>query len=170
MAIPMYGQNKDGSVLDNLANGKIRGVKEVNASTTLSAEDAGKLIVIGTAGIEVTLPSAEAGMHFDFCLKVEATAGTTIVASSGDCFFGTVKVFSTTADQGAVQQSVTHAAAIGTVASYDNFDLVHDSTTLGGHAGDTFSFTAVDSTAWLCNANLVTDGANPGTIAVINAG
>ena len=170
MGIPLYGQNKDGNVLGNVADGKIRGIKEVNASTTLSKEDAGKLIVIGTAAIEVTLPSAEAGMTFEFCLKVESTAGTTIVASSGDCFFGTVKVFSTTADQGAVMQSIDHATAIATVASYDNFDLVHDSTTLGGHAGDTFSFTAVDSTAWLCNANLVTDGANPGTIAVINAG
>tara|TARA_A100001515_G_scaffold96858_1_gene77799 strand:- start:476 stop:985 length:510 start_codon:yes stop_codon:yes gene_type:complete len=169
MAIPMYGQNKDGDQLDLEIGGK-KEVVTLTAATTLTAEDAGKLICINAAAIEVTLPSAEAGMVFDFVFFQDTTAGATIVANTGDCFFGTVKVFSTTADQGAVQQSVTHADAIGTVANYDNLDFVHDSTTLGGKAGDSVRCIAVDSTAWMVDANLVTDGANPGTIAAINAG
>ena len=169
MANPIYGQNKLDNKLDLVSNGK-KDVITLTAATTLQASDAGKLICVNAAAIEVTLPSAEAGMVFDFTFFQDTTAGATIVAASGDCFFGTVKVFSTTADQGAVQQSVTHAAAIGTVADYDNLDFVHDSTTLGGKAGDSVRLIAVDSTAWMVDANLVTDGANPGTIAAINAG
>ena len=169
MAIPMYGQNKDGDVLDLVTNGK-KEVMTLTAASTLTAEDAGKLICVNAAAIEVTLPSAEAGMVFDFTFFQDTTAGATVVAASGDCFFGTVKVFSTTADQGAVQQSLTHATAIATVADYDNLDFVHDSATLGGKAGDSVRLIAVDSTAWMVSANLVTDHANPTTIAAINAG
>tara|TARA_R100000008_G_C3550233_1_gene149972 strand:- start:466 stop:978 length:513 start_codon:yes stop_codon:yes gene_type:complete len=170
MANPMYGQNKADDKLDLLANGKNLGVETLTAATTLKASDSGKLIAVNAAAIAVTLPSAEAGMWFDFVFFQDTTAGATIVASSGDCFFGTVKVFSTTADQGAVQQSLTHATAIGTVADYDNLDFVHDSATLGGKAGDSVRLIAVDDTAWMVSANLVTDHANPGTIAAINAG
>tara|TARA_R110002020_G_scaffold119358_1_gene272373 strand:- start:149 stop:661 length:513 start_codon:yes stop_codon:yes gene_type:complete len=170
MANPLYGQNKADDKIDKLKSGKILGVKTVNASETLVAADAGKLIMIGTAAIEVTLPTAAEGLFYDFCLKVESTAGTTIVASSGDCVFGTVHVESTTADNTAVHQVVPHATAIGTVTSYDNVDFVHDSATLGGHAGDVIRLTAVDDTAWLLQGTLTTDHANPGTIAVINAG
>ena len=170
MANPLYGQNKADDAIDLLRNGKLLGVRECNDDTTLVAADSGKLIMIGTAAKTITLPSAEEGMVIEFCLKVEATAGTTIAAASGDCFFGTVDVQSTTADHTAVTQVVTHAAAIGTVASYDNLDFVHDSATLGGHAGDYIKLIAVDDTAWLLSGTLTTDHANPGTIAVINAG
>ena len=166
----MYGQNKADDKIDLLQNGKMLGIKTVTAATTLTAADSGKLIMIGAAAISVTLPTAAEGLVFDFCLKVESTAGTTIVASSGDCVFGTVHVESTTADNTAVHQVVTHAAAIGTVTSYDNIDFVHDSATLGGHAGDAFRLVAVDDTAWLYSGTITTDHANPGTIAVINAG
>ena len=170
MANPMYGQNKADDKIDLLQKGKMLGVKTVTAAETLTAADSGKLIMIGTAAIEVTLPTAAAGLMFDVCLKVESTAGTTIVASSGDCFFGVVDVQSTTVDNTAVTQVIDHATAIGTVTSYDNLDFVHDSATLGGHAGDYIRLTAVDDTAWLFQGTLTTDHANPGTIAVINAG
>ena len=170
MANPLYGSNKADDKVDRLSSGKNLGVETLTAATTLTSDDCGKLIAVNAAAIEVTLPSAEAGMWFDVVFMQDTTAGATIVASSGECFFGTVKVFSTTADQGAVQQSVTHAAAIGTVADYDNLDFVHDSATLGGKAGDSVRLIAVDSTAWMVSANLVTDHANPGTIAAINAG
>jgi hypothetical protein len=169
MANPLYGQNKLDDKLDLVADGK-KDVLTLTAAHTLTADDAGKLIVVNAAAIEVTLPTAAAGLVFDFVFMIDTTAGATIVASTGDCFFGTVKVFSTTADQGAVQQSVPHATATGTVADYDNLDFVHDSATLGGKAGDSVRVIAVDSDAWMVSANLVTDHANPGTIAAINAG
>ena len=168
MANPIYGQNKLDDKLDLLSNGK-KDVITLTAATTLSASDAGKLICVNAAAIAVTLPSAEAGMEFDFVFFIDTTAGATIVASSGDCFFGTLTVNSATKTKSSAQ-SIDHATAIGTVASYDNLDFVHDSQTLGGKAGDSVKCIAVDSTAWMVNGALMTDGHDPDAIAAINAG
>ena len=168
MANPIYGQNKLDDKLDLLSNGK-KDVITLTAAATLSASDAGKLICVNAAAIEVTLPSAEAGMEFDFVFFIDTTAGATIVASSGDCFFGTLTVNSATKTKSSAQ-SIDHATAIGTVASYDNLDFVHDSQTLGGKAGDSVKCIAVDSTAWMVNGALMTDGNDPDAIAAINAG
>ena len=168
MANPIYGQNKLDDKLDLLSNGK-KDVITLTAATTLSASDAGKLICVNAAAIAVTLPSAEAGMEFDFVFFIDTTAGATIVASSGDCFFGTVTVNSLTKTKSSAQ-SIDHATAIATVTSYDNLDFVNDSQTLGGQAGDSVRLIAVDDTAWMVNAALVTAGNDPDAIAVINAG
>ena len=168
MANPIYGQNKLDDKLDLLSNGK-KDVITLTAATTLSASDAGKLICVNAAAIEVTLPSAEAGMEFDFVFFIDTTAGATIVASSGDCFFGTLTVNSATKTKSSAQ-SIDHATAIGTVTSYDNLDFVHDSQTLGGKAGDSVKLIAVDSAAWMVNGALMTDGNDPDAIAAINAG
>ena len=168
MANPIYGQNKLDDKLALLSNGK-KDVITLTAATTLSASDAGKLICVNAAAIAVTLPSAEAGMEFDFVFFIDTTAGATIVASSGDCFFGTLTVNSATKTKSSAQ-SIDHATAIGTVASYDNLDFVHDSQTLGGKAGDSVKCIAVDSTAWMVNGALMTDGNDPDAIAAINAG
>ena len=168
MANPIYGQNKLDDKLDLLSNGK-KDVITLTAATTLSASDAGKLICVNAAAIAVTLPSAEVGMEFDFVFFIDTTAGATIVASSGDCFFGTLTVNSATKTKSSAQ-SIDHATAIGTVASYDNLDFVHDSQTLGGKAGDSVKLIAVDSTAWMVNGALMTDGNDPDAIAAINAG
>ena len=168
MANPIYGQNKLDDKLDLLSNGK-KDVITLTAATTLSASDAGKLICVNAAAIAVTLPSAEVGMEFDFVFFIDTTAGATIIASSGDCFFGTLTVNSATKTKSSAQ-SIDHATAIGTVASYDNLDFVHDSQTLGGKAGDSVKCIAVDSTAWMVNGALMTDGNDPDAIAAINAG
>jgi len=169
MANPLYGQNKADDKIDRLKSGKNLGVKTLTAATTLTSADAGKIIVVNAAAIAVTLPTAEAGMVFDFVFMIDTTAGATIVASSGDCFFGTVTVNSTTKTKSSAQ-SIDHATAIGTVTSYDNLDFVHDSQTLGGKAGDSVRLIAVDDTAWMVNGALVTDGNDPDSIAAINAG
>jgi len=169
MANPLYGQNKADDKIDRLKSGKNLGVRTLTAATTLTSADAGKIIVVNAAAIAVTLPTAEAGMVFDFVFMIDTTAGATIVASSGDCFFGTVTVNSTTKTKSSAQ-SIDHATAIGTVASYDNLDFVHDSQTLGGKAGDSVRLVAVDDTAWMVNGALVSDGNDPDAIAAINAG
>ena len=168
MANPQYGQNKVDDKLDLVADGK-KTIKTLTGATTLDSSDAGKLICVNAAAIAVTLPSAEAGMVFDFVFFIDTTAGATIVASSGDCFFGTLTVNSATKTKSSAQ-SIDHATAIGTVASYDNLDFVHDSQTLGGKAGDSVRLIAVDSTAWMVNGALMTDGNDPDAIAAINAG
>ena len=108
-------------------------------------------------------------MEFDFVFFIDTTAGATIVAASGDCFFGTLTVNSATKTKSSAQ-SIDHATAIGTVTSYDNLDFVHDSQTLGGKAGDSVKLIAVDSTAWMVNGALMSDGNDPDAIAAINAG
>ena len=168
MANPIYGQNKLDDKLDLLSNGK-KDVVTLTAATTLSASDAGKLICVNAAAVKVTLPSAEVGMEFDFVFFIDTTAGATIVAASGDCFFGTLTVNSATKTKSSAQ-SIDHATAIGTVTSYDNLDFVHDSQTLGGKAGDSVKLIAVDATAWMVNGALMTDGNDPDAIAAINAG
>ena len=169
MANPLYGQNKADDKIDRLKSVKNLGVRTLTAATTLTSADAGKIIVVNAAAIAVTLPTAEAGMVFDFVFMIDTTAGATIVASSGDCFFGTVTVNSTTKTKSSAQ-SIDHATAIGTVASYDNLDFVHDSQTLGGKSGDSVRLIAVDDTAWMVNGALVSDGNDPDAIAAINAG
>jgi hypothetical protein len=168
MANPLYGQNTADDKIDLLKSGKALGVILVNDDYTMSAGDVGKLMVIGTAAKTITLPSAAAGMVVDVLLKVESNAGSTIIAASGDCFFGTVQVVSST-DNKCASQQLTYATATGTVTSYDNFDLDHDATALGGHVGDRIQFIAIDDTAWLVDCVLTVDG-NPSSIAVINAG
>ena len=91
-----------------------------------------------------------------------------IVAGASDSVFGNIQVISTT-DNKCSAVSITHATSTGTVASYDNIDLDHDTTTLGGKAGDVIRVIAVDSTAWLVQTTLTMDG-NPSSGAVINAG
>ena len=161
MANPLYGQNKADDKLDLLQSGKNLGVKTLTSATTLTSADAGKLICVNAAAIAVTLPTAEVGMVFDFVFFIDTTAG--------DCFFGTLTVNSATKTKSSAQ-SIDHATAIGTVTSYDNLDFVHDSQTLGGKAGDSVRLIAVDSTAWMVNGALMTDGNDPDAIAAINAG
>ena len=165
----MYGQNKDDDKLDLLKSGKLLGVKTIATAQTLAAEDAGKLICVNAAAIEVTLPSAVEGMVFDFVFFIDTTAGATIIASSGDCFFGTLTVNSATKTKSSAQ-SIDHATAIATTTSYDHLDFVHDSQTLGGKAGDSVRLIAVSDTAWMVNGALMTDGNDPDAIAAINAG
>ena len=168
MANPLYGQNKADSDIAIYGRGKMN-IITTTAAHTLSADDSGSLIFANVAAAELTLPSAAAGLHFYYMVGIDATAGSTIVAASGDCFFGQVTVISTTDDKTAVQD-IDHATAIASVADYDNFDLVSNSATLGGTSGDVIHLIAVDSTAWLCSTTLTSVNSNPGSIAVINAG
>jgi len=168
MANPLYGQNKNDDDMSLYGRGKME-IITTTAAHTLVADNSGALIFANVAAAELTLPSAEAGLHFYYMVGIDATAGSTIVAASGDCFFGQIRLISTTEEQTEVQD-VDHATAIATVTSYDNFDLVSNSASLGGTSGDVIHLIAVDSTAWLASCTLTTVHANPAGVAVINAG
>ena len=77
--IPLYGANKDGGFLGNRAAGKVI-TTDGATNLTLSAEDAGSIIVIA-GGVDgacaINLPIGEDGMTYEFYLK--AANGT------GDC-------------------------------------------------------------------------------------
>ncbi len=141
-----------------------------SGATVLTASDSGALVVINVNNQTMTLPTGTAGMHFKFVLGVDAEAGCTILAdsASGDCFYGNIVVHSTT-EANLAAQSVTRAAAIAAPTSNDNLDFVHDTSTLGGTAGDTIEC-IFDGAAWYVDATLQNDAADPGSIAIINAG
>ena len=165
MSNPLYGQNKADTAIDR---GKSSAII-LDAATTLTASQSGTTVLMNVAAVELTLPSAQAGLQFRVIIGIDATAGMTVVAASGDCFFGQVRLISTTEDQTEIQD-VPYATAIAAPGSYDNFDFVSNSATLGGTSGDYVVFTALDDKAWCGSCVLTTVHANPASVAVINAG
>jgi len=165
MANPMYGQNKADNELDKVGSKVIVAADDY----TLVEGDSGATVFVNAAAISITLPAAKAGLKFKVIFGIATTAGADVLAASGDCFFGVVRLGSTTADQAGVPQIITHATAIAAPGSYDTMDFVAATATIGGSAGDTVELVAVDDIAWHVNAELITSNANPGTVAVIVA-
>lgn len=161
-----------GSNVDLKGSAVLKGNKEniivTAVDRTLSASESGSMVCVNHAAKVITLPAAEAGLNFKVCFYIDTTAGAKIVAASGDCFFGTLVVNSTTKTKSSAQ-SIDHATAIGTVADHDTLDFTHDSQTLAGKAGDVVELVCVDDTAWKVSGALVTDGNDPDAIAIINA-
>ena len=151
----------------NLVGHKMNVITVTDDRTLLNTES-GSLLVVNHATKVVTLPTAEAGLQYKILFLQDTDAAFTIVAGSGDSFFGSIKAISLTDNKTSVQ-NITHATSIGTVASYDNLDFDHDTTTLGGKAGDVINLICVDATAWLVDATVTLDG-NPSSLAIINAG
>jgi len=149
-------------------SGSTRNVITLTDDRTLTSGESGSMVVMNHATKVITLPTAAAGLWYDIVLLQDTDAAFTIVAGASDSVFGNIQVISTT-DNKCSAVSITHATSTGTVASYDNIDLDHDVTTLGGKAGDVIRVTAVDATAWLVQTTLTMDG-NPSSGAVINAG
>ena len=165
MANPLYGQNKaDSAIQDGRCSVIVAG-----DDITLTAAQSGSTVFMNNAAATVQLPAASAGLNFKVILGIETTAGADILAKAGDAFFGIIRLFSDTADQVGVPQQISHATAIGTVASYDTMDFVAATATIGGMAGDMVEICAVDDTAWHVSADLTTTANDPGTVAVIVA-
>ena len=165
MANPMYGQNKADNAIDF---GK-SSVIETSIDRTLLATESGSTVFMNAADISITLPAAEPGLNFKIILGVDTTAGADLLAASGDCFFGVVRLFSDTADQVGVPQQVSYATAAAAPGSYDTMDFVAATATIGGMAGDVINVTAIDDIAWHASCDLTTTANNPGTVAVIIA-
>ena len=149
--------------------GVTRTVKTITGDTTLLSGESGSLVRLNATTGVITLPTAAAGLTFDVTFMQDPEAGCTILANTGDCFYGNIKVISATADN-TLAQTLDYDTAIGTVTSYDNLDFVHDTNTLGGVEGDVIRLYCVDATAWLVDATVLSDHANPASIAIINAG
>ncbi len=140
-------------------------VVATSAALSLTAEQSGATILwthhAGT-GYNITLPKCAEGLKF----TVKFVLGTAIgghhvtVGHADDRFFGCAKVFSTAADDTAVQSKAL--AATGAKYIHTQSDLA----TTGGNAGDIIEFEAIDGTHWLVTANLHTTHANPGSLTV----
>ena len=145
MAIPLYGQNKDGDVLGLVTDGK-KEVITLTAASTLTAEDAGKLICVNAAAIEVTLPSAEAGRYIRCVWSVEQAGNDRVFTRAGsDTFVGniTTKVQGNAAGDGDV---VAVAGSTVTITCVDDVNI-----------GSYMDFVCVTDGTWLTSGHLVLD-------------
>ena len=156
------------SISVNTGAAHIQNVIVTTVDRELTVAESGSTVMVNHAARVITLPAAQAGLHYKIGFYIDTTAGAKVVAAAGDCFFGTLVVNSTTKTKSSAQ-SIDHATAIGTVASYDTLDFTHDSQTLAGKAGDMIEVYAVDGDAWMVSGALVTDGNDPDAIAIINA-
>ena len=156
------------SISINTGAAHIENVIVLTDNRTLTVAESGSTVMMNHAAKVITLPAAQAGLNFKIGFYQDTTAGAKIVATAGDCFFGTLIVNSATKTKSSAQ-SITHAAAVGTVANHDTLDFTHDSDTLAGKAGDMVEVTCVDGDAWMVSGALMTDGTDPDAIAIINA-
>ena len=140
-----------------------------SAAKTLTVGESGTTIVwtLGTSHT-ITMPSAAAGLSYRIVIKTGSDNLHKIAAASGDCFFGQVLVLDNADDKHATQ-TVTYATATGTVGSYDHLKLDGNANATGSGAGAVIDLVAIDDTAWLVNARLMTSG-TPTSIATIYAG
>jgi len=156
------------SISTNTGAAHIENVIVTTIDRTLTVAESGSTVMVNHAAREITLPPAQAGLNFKIGFYIDTTAGAKVLATAGDCFFGTLIVNSATKTKSSAQ-SIDHATAIATVANFDTLDFTHDSQTLAGKAGDMIEVYCVDGDAWKVSGALVTDGNDPDAIAIINA-
>ena len=98
MAIPYYGQNKDGDVLNDLSNGLTRGheVMPLAADTALLAADSGKVIFVDATGagaeVDIALPAPAAGLNYKFIVKEDTPTQDVKIVATGTLVSGILMV------------------------------------------------------------------------------
>ena len=107
----------------------VAGYMTVTSDTTLTAADSGKVILMESNGVDITLPAATAGMNFTVILTEDyATAVCTVVAAAGDFMAGALGGVATDSNQLADGSSdLTATWGSGTLAG-DQITLVSDGT------------------------------------------
>jgi hypothetical protein len=113
-----------------------------NAATTLTAADSGAVCVWGAAaGYLYTLPTAQAGLSFDFVVAVtiSSSAAKVITASTSEFILGSFLQIPDTA-----AQIVARNADGSTIRAWSG-----NGSTTGGWAGDSFRLTAISATQWV---------------------
>ena len=133
---------------------------------TITAADSGSTIVMNDTDAVFTLPTCAAGLNYKIVLAQDTVAGAKIAAGASDHFFGSVTVTTTTAFDASNANVAAQSVDLATTTK-DEVVFTHDSATLGGKAGDVVYITGITDAAWCVDANLLTDGADPASIAVI---
>lgn len=135
-----------------VATGLHREVVNVTASTTLTAEQSGALVVLGVAtGATVTLPAPSEGMQF--------TIGTSVTRTSNS--YKIITDAATTFMVGAVMAGDATIATSGDVFEADGTTIVAvtmDGDTKGGFIGTTLRFTCISATKWYVEGLVIGTG------------
>ena len=102
MANPLYGSNKDDSVLDAVASGLTRGHATLPLATDcyLTSADSGKVIFVDATGagaeVDINLPAVSAGLNFKFIVAENTPSQDVKIISGGTICYGTLSIQSDT--------------------------------------------------------------------------
>jgi len=140
MSIPLYGQNKDGDALNNVALS--RGYTKITAGLTLDGTEGGIIHIADTDACAIVLPEITAsldGLEYKFIMANDAGGSITITSTdqAGDFYQGTLAVHSVDADDG--------FAANGT----SNNIITMNATTTGGLLGSEVNVRAKYLDGWI---------------------
>ena len=145
MAIPMYGQNKDGDALGSVSLS--RGYLKISAGVTLDGTDGGVVHIADSDACAIVLPEITAaldGIEYKFIMANDAGGSITITSTdqAGDFYQGTLAVHQVDADDG--------FAANGT----SNNIITMNATTTGGLLGSEVNVRAMYLTGWIVWGNV----------------
>ena len=150
MSIPLYGQNKDGDALNNVALS--RGYTKITAGVTLDGSEGGVIHIADTDACAIVLPTITAalnGLEYKFIMANDAGGSITITAGTdqeGEYYQGTLAVHQVNEDDG-------FAAAAG------NYIITMNATTTGGLLGSEVNLRAMWKVGWIVWGNVFgTDG------------
>ena len=110
MAIPYYGQNKDGDMLDLTADGKLK-VKAGaglpgSVDGAVSAQDSGKIIFVDASGaageVDIALPAPAEGLYFRFIVTEDTPTQDVKIVATGTIVYGMLNVQSDTDEDNSV--------------------------------------------------------------------
>ena len=140
MAIPMYGQEKDGNVLGGVVQSK--GYLKIAAGVTLDGSEGGVIHIADSNACAIVLPTITDelnGLEYKFIMANDAGGDITITSndSSGNYYQGTLAVHQVDADDG--------FAANGT----SNNIITLNATTTGGLLGSEVNCRAVVGVGWV---------------------
>ena len=136
-------------------------VHNVTTNHTIAAAQSGNVFfwTHGSAH-DITLPSAVAGRHLKFILKVGSAHANHLVTQTADKIYGKVTVTKSAASDKNATQTVAKASG------QDKIKLHASTTTLGGNTGDVIELYCYEDGFWTCEARLSSTG-NPASTAVI---
>ena len=145
MSIPLYGQNKDGDALNNVALS--RGYLKIVAGITLTGTEGGVIHIADSDACAIVLPEITAslnGIEYKFIMANDAGGSITITSTdqAGDFYQGTLAVHQVDADDG--------FAANGT----SNNIITMNATTTGGLLGSEVNVRAMYLTGWIVWGNV----------------
>jgi len=130
MANPLYGSNKFDDDANLYAKGKCE-VKTVTGSCTLTADDSGSAVLVGTDALVVTLPATSAGLQYTFINSgADGNNIITISPAAADKIIGTI----------------VNAAADAVATASDDGDLVNTKAT--SNRGDRVTLIADGVDGW----------------------
>ena len=109
MAIPFYGQNKDGDMLEAAANGKLTVKSQVlplAADSSVTADDSGKIIFVDATGasgeVDIALPAPAEGLYYRFVVKEDTPTQDVKIVATGTLVSGILMVQSDTNEDNSV--------------------------------------------------------------------